>query len=112
MMSGMMKALMAALTFSVPLPAFAAEENAILRKASRIITQHRLLSRAEMACSTLELNEATKGAATVTVRERHGGRCGGAPETAPRRFTLEINLKTGAAQWDNNAEMEMRPIPQ
>ncbi len=37
-MPGMMKALVAALTFLVPLPGFAAEEDAILRKASRIIT--------------------------------------------------------------------------
>ena len=49
--------------------------------------------------------------ATVTVREKHGGKCGGAPETAPRQFTMEIDLKTGAVQWDNNDEMEMKPIP-
>jgi hypothetical protein len=49
--------------------------------------------------------------ATVTVREKHGGKCGGAPETAPRRFTMEIGPKTGAAQWDNSDEMEMKPIP-
>lgn len=47
----------------------------------------------------------------VTVREKHGGKCCGAPETAPRRFTMEIDLKIGAAQWDNHDEMEMRPIP-
>jgi hypothetical protein len=95
----------------VSFPAFAAEEDAIMQKAFRIITQRRLLSRAELTCSSLVLEEATKTAATVTVREKHGGKCGGAPETAPRRFTMEIDLKTGAAQWDNNDEMEMKPIP-
>ena len=106
-----MKAFVSALVCLIPLSAFAAEEDAIMQKAFRIITQHRLLSRAELACSSLVLEEATKTVATVTVREKHGGKCGGAPETAPRRFTMEIDLKTGAAQWDNNDEMEMKPIP-
>jgi hypothetical protein len=95
----------------IPLAALAAEEDAVMQKAFHIITQHRLLSRAELACSSLVLEEATKTVATVTVREKHGGKCGGTPETAPRRFTMEIDLKTGAAQWDNNDEMEMKPVP-
>jgi hypothetical protein len=106
-----LKALGLILVCLVPLSAFAADEDAILRKAGRIITQHRLLARAELACSSLVLEEATKTAAKVTVREKHGGKCGGAPETAPRRFTMEIDLKTGAARWDNNDEMEMKPVP-
>ncbi len=106
-----MKAFVFVLACLVPLSVFASEQDDILRKASRIIIQHHLLSRAELACSTLDLDDATKTAATVTVREKHGGKCGGAPETAPRRFTMEIDLKTGAARWDNNDEMEMKPIP-
>jgi hypothetical protein len=58
----------------------------------------------------LVLDEVTRTAATVTVRERHGGRCGGAPETAPRRFPMETDLEIGAAQWDNNDKMEMNPF--
>jgi hypothetical protein len=106
-----MKVLVSALACLIPLAASAAEEDAIIQKAFRIITQHRLLSRAELICSSLVLEEATNTAATITVREKHGGKCGGAPETAPRRFTMEVDLKTGAAQWDRNDEMEMRPIP-
>jgi hypothetical protein len=106
-----MKAFVFALAFLIPLAAFAAEEDAIMQKAIRIITQHRLLPRADLSCSTLVLEEATKTAATVTVREKHGGKCGGDPQTAPRRFTMEVDLETGAAQWDDNDEMEMRPIP-
>jgi hypothetical protein len=106
-----MKALVSVLACLLPLSAIAAEEDAIMQKAFRIITQHRLLSRAELTCSSLVLDGVTKTVATVTVREKHGGKCGGAPETAPRRFTMEIDLKTGAAQWDNNDEMEMRPVP-
>jgi hypothetical protein len=106
-----MRAFVSALACLVPLSAFAAEEDAIMRKAFRIITQHRLLSRAELACSILVLDEVTKVLATVTVREKHDKKCGGAPETAPRRFNMEIDLKSGATQWDDNDEMEMRPIP-
>jgi hypothetical protein len=106
-----MKAFVFVLACLVPLSVFASEQDDILRKASRIIIQHHLLSRAELACSTLDLDDVTKTAATVTVREKHGGKCGGAPETAPRRFTMEIDLKTRAARWDNNDEMEMKPIP-
>src|SRR5215207_8731163 len=101
----------AALVCLTPLSVSAAEEDAVMQKAIRIIMQHRLLSRAELACSSLGLDDATRTTATVTVREKHGGKCGGAPETAPRRFTMEIDLETGAAQWDNNDEMEMKPIP-
>ena len=93
-----MKAFVSALAFLIPLAAFAVEEDAIMQKAFRIITQHRLLSRAELASSSLMLDELTRTTATVPVREKHGGKCGGAPETAPRRFTMEIDLKSGAAQ--------------
>ena len=96
----------------VPHMAFAAEEDAILQTAFRIIAQRRLLSRAELSYPTLILEEATKMVATVTVRQKHDGKCGGALETAPRRFTIEIDLKTGASRWDNNDEMETNPIPQ
>lgn len=84
----------------------------VLERARRIIVDHRLLSAADLRCSTLEQNRRDGETVSVMVRELHGGRCGGAEETAPRRFTIEINLNTGAARWDNNfPDMEMRPIP-
>jgi hypothetical protein len=48
-----MKALILFLACLIPLSAIAAEEDVIMQKAFRIITQHRLLSRAELACSSL-----------------------------------------------------------
>jgi hypothetical protein len=47
----------------------------------------------------------------VTVREKHGGKCGGAPEVPSHWLTMEVDLKTGIARWDTNDEMEMKPIP-
>ena len=105
------KSLLIVLLCLASLAAIALEQGQILQRAERLIIQHRLLTRAELNCSTLALDESKGSVATVTVREKHDERCGGAPEVAPRRFTMEMNLKTGAALWDNNDEMEMKPIP-
>ena len=45
-----MRAFISFLACLVPLVAFAAEEDAILQTAFRIIAQRRLLSRAELSC--------------------------------------------------------------
>ncbi len=95
----------------VPLSAHASDEGAVLQMAHRTMVQRRLLSRAELACSCFVLQEGTKTVATVPVREKHGGKCGGAPEAAPRRFTTEIDLKTGAARWGRDDAKTIRPIP-
>ena len=59
-----MKAFVSALACLIPLAAFAAEEDPIMQKAFRPITQHCLLSRADLPCSSLVLDEATKTTAT------------------------------------------------
>jgi hypothetical protein len=38
----------------------------------------------------LILEEATDGVETVTVREKHDGKCGGALEIAPRWLNVEM----------------------
>ena len=49
----------------------------------------------------------------VGVYEVHDKACGGDPDVMHRLFDLEIDLKTGAAKWDNDfPDMEMRPVPQ
>jgi hypothetical protein len=106
----LMKAAIFVIASLFPIAALSSEEDEVLRKASRIISDHRLLSPKELACSLLVVDDATSATATVTVLEKHDKTCGGDPETAPRRFTMEVDLKTGAAQWDNNDEMQMEPI--
>ena len=49
--------------------------------------------------------------ATVEVREKKNKKRGGDPNTGPRMFSLNMDLKTGAAWSDDNDEMEMRPVP-
>jgi hypothetical protein len=83
-----------------------------MQKAFRIITQHRLLSRAELACSSLVLAEATETVATVALREKHGGKFGGATETALRRFTNEINLTTGGGRGNTRLNQARRVAAQ
>jgi hypothetical protein len=51
-----MKAIVSALACLIPITALAAEEDVIMQKAFRIITQHRLLSQEVLACSFLMLD--------------------------------------------------------
>ena len=84
-----------------------------LDRAERTIKEHHLLSPKAQRCSTLVLREdSDERTAKVGVYEVHDKTCGGDPEIEHRLFDLEIDLKTGAAKWDNNfPDMEMRPVP-
>lgn len=86
---------------------------AAFRRADKIIKDHRLLTPKAERCSKLVLREGSNShIAKVGVYERHDQECGGDPDVEHRLFDLEINLKTGAARWDNNVpDMEMRPLP-
>jgi hypothetical protein len=91
-------------------PAIAADA---LDRAERIIKEHHLLSPKAQRCSTLVLrDDSNDRTAKVGVYEVHDKRCGGDPDIEHRLFDLEIDMKTGAAKWDNNfPDMEMRPVP-
>jgi hypothetical protein len=83
-----------------------------VNRAFRIIRRHELVPRKELGCIFVMVGNVSGETATVDVREKHNAKCGGDLVTAPRRFSLEINLRTGAAKWDNNVpDMEMPPIP-
>lgn len=86
---------------------------AAFRHADKIIKDHRLLTPKAERCAKLVLREDSNNrVAKVGVYERHDQECGGDPDVEHRLFDLEINLKTGAAKWDNNLpDMEMRPVP-
>ena len=92
-----------------PLPTRAEDGGTI---AWRVIQKHRLLSPKMQSCASVaEDDDSTKTLIKATVREIHNKRCGGAPELAPRLFSLEINTETSAARWDYNSPGEMQPIP-
>jgi hypothetical protein len=82
-----------------------------LHRAAAVIKRHRLLTPDELACSSIEEDGSSKTTIRVNVREKHNIVCGGDADTAPRRFTLEIDRQSGKARWDRNSEMELRPIP-
>jgi hypothetical protein len=91
-------------------PAALAEDGADI--AWRVIKTHRLLTPQQQQCFALiERDDSTKRFVKVGVYEKHDKRCGGDPEIEHRLFDLEIDAKTGAAKWDNDADGEMRPIP-
>jgi hypothetical protein len=81
--------------------------------AAQVIKKHQLLTPERQRCMTLvQRDDSSAKIAKVGVYERHDKACGGDPAIEHRLFDLEIDVKTGAAKWDNNfPDMEMRPVP-
>jgi hypothetical protein len=90
-----------------------AAEDAVLKRAERIIKEHHLLTAKQQRCmSLLYRDDSDAKTGKVGVYEVHDKKCGGDPDVSHRLFDLEIDLKSGAAKWDNNfPDMEMRPVP-
>ena len=85
--------------------------NAALNEAAATLKRRRLLGAAELACSTFVYEGNEKGVHAVAVREKHDRKCGGDPDIAPIRFHMQIDRKRNRVLWDNNLDVEMRPIP-
>jgi len=75
------------------------------------VKRRRLLHTAELSCSTFVYKGFRKEVHAVAVREKHDDRCGGNPGVAPIRFHMQIDRRRRRVLWDNNADVEMRPIP-
>ena len=90
-----------------------AAEDAVLNRAEKIIREHRLLTAKQQRCMSLVYRDDSDAkTGKVGVYEVHDKECGGDPDVSHRLFDLEIDMKTGAAKWDNNfPDMEMRPVP-
>ena len=90
-----------------------AAEDAVLGRAEKIIKEHRLLTAGQQRCMSLMYRDDSDAkTGKVGVYEVHDKECGGDPDISHRLFDLEIDMKTGAAKWDNNfPDMEMRPVP-
>jgi hypothetical protein len=96
----------------VPASGIPASEQRAFDLAARTVRERHLLTREEERCSSYRLLEIEGDVATINVHEKHNARCGGDPNTSPRRFTLQVDLKTRAALWDgDNLEAEMNPVP-
>jgi len=91
-----------------------AAEEAVVNRAEKIIKEHRLLTAKQQRCMSLVYRDDSDAkTGKVGVYEVHDKECGGDPDVSHRLFDLEIDLKSGAAKWDNNfPDMEMRPVPQ
>ncbi|MCK9913649.1 hypothetical protein MXD81_31155 [Microbacteriaceae bacterium K1510] len=105
-------ALIVALLSAASAPALADAVQDAFNRADRIIKEHRLLTPQQEKCSKLILrDDTTKRIAKFGVYEVHDATCGGDPDAEHRLFDLEINMRSGAAKWDNNTDMEMQPVP-
>jgi hypothetical protein len=85
--------------------------NAALDEAAAVVKRRRLLDAAELSCSTFVHEGVEKGVHAVAVREKHDRRCGGDPDVAPIRFHMQIDRRRKRVLWDNNPDVEMRPLP-
>jgi hypothetical protein len=93
-------------------PAVAASslERRIEARIQDAFARYDILSRQELECSTLLVRESSNArVARIGVHPLQNRRCGGDPNTAPRRFDIEIDLRTGAVRTNDNPEREMRP---
>lgn len=105
-------ALIVALVSAASTPALADPAQDAFNRAEKIIKERRLLTPMAEKCSKLVLREdSNKRITKVGVYEVHDATCGGDPDAEHRLFDLEINMRSGAAKWDNNLDMEMRPVP-
>ena len=86
------------------------EENAV-DEAAAIVKRRRLLTTAEMIRSSFVSEGAEKTMHTVAVGEKHDRRCGDDPDVAPIRFRMLIDRAHGRVLWDNDPDVEMRPVP-
>lgn len=104
--------LIVALVSAAGVPAMADAVQDAFKRADKLIKEHRLLTPQQEKCSKLILRDDTdKRIAKIGVYEVHDATCGGDPDAEHRLFDLEINMRSGAAKWDNNPDMEMRPVP-
>jgi len=85
--------------------------------ALRIIRQHRLVPKELRRCFFIMRSDHSAGHVVVfDVRERHRPpHCKGDPGTAPRMFSLEVDMRTGRALWDrmtpDHSDGGMRSVP-
>lgn len=92
-------------------------EGSVADTAFRIIRQHRLVPKELRRCFFIMRGDHSSGHVVVfDIREQHRlPRCKGDPGTAPRIFSLEIDIRTSQARWDRmtpgHSDGEMRPIP-
>ena len=94
-------------------------EDQAIDLAFRLIRERHLLPDDYQQCFSLMVDsDDAREIAVVTARESHKPQppqCDGDPGIAPRLFTMEIDMRTGAAKWDRMTEDdvsgEMRPIP-
>lgn len=71
------------------------KQAALVDRAKKITLDYKL-TQISPACLQFEVaDEKYNGKPTVVVREKHGGRCGGDPNTSPRLYSIAIDEKSG-----------------
>ncbi len=79
-------------------------ENKLINQAREIVTKYKLSELPLMCLKFDVLEELFEGKRIIDVREKHGGSCGGDPDTSPRLFSIGIEQSTGAI-WSDAESM-------
>ena len=96
----------------LPEPSPPAEPDRLLDGVRTLVAEQQLTQRPLACLEFVSAGDPTPGIRRIDVRERHDADCGGDPATAPRLFSVEIDLATGAVASDaRSAIAEMEPIP-
>ena len=67
----------------------------VISKAKKVIKDFNLTTTSISCLKFNLLDEKSDGKVIVDVREKHGGRCGGDPQTSPRLFSIGFDESTG-----------------
>jgi hypothetical protein len=73
---------------------------ALLDRAKKITLEHKLTPLPLTCLQFVVADEKYDGKPTIVVREKHGGQCGGDPNTSPRLYSLAIDEKSGEVWSD------------
>ena len=77
--------------------------NELTNQARKITTKYNLSS-LPLSCLKFDIQEEVfEGKDIISVREKHGGRCNGDPNTSPRLFSIGIERISGAVWSDQKS---------
>jgi hypothetical protein len=85
-------------------------ERRIEARITEAFSRYDILPRQELECSTLLVRKSSNSRiARVGIYPLQNRWCAGDHNMAPRRFDIEIDMRTGAVRTDDNPDREMRP---
>ena len=103
-------AFVAAATFSGAPARERLTEEAALKLLHETLTHDRVYKdRISLDCVSFSSEDETSGYFAFVLREKHGGKCGGDPETSPVVDRYRVNCASGKIEWLEPVDDEWLP---